>query len=94
MENLARKIAADATDFVILEYARAAAEAEFDIARVRQTKVALIERMVAFGQLEQLQFFKSVRQVTAFFNAWDHGELKLPSPSMPQGRCHQQKRIV
>ena len=80
VENLARKIAADATDFVILEYARAAAEAEFGIARVRQTKVALIERMVAFGQLEQLQFFKSVRQITAFFNALDHGELKLPEP--------------
>ncbi len=80
VENLARKIAADATDFVILEYARAAAEAEFGIARVRQTKVALIERMLAFGQLEQPQLFQSVRQITAFFNALDRGELKLPEP--------------
>jgi hypothetical protein len=52
VENLARKIAADATDVVVLDYARAAAEAEFGIARVRQTKVALIERMFAFGELE------------------------------------------
>ena len=80
VENLARKIAAEATDFVILEYARAAAEAEFGIARVRQAKVALIERMLAFGQLEQPQLFESVRQVTAFFNAWDRGEPKLPTP--------------
>ena len=38
VEELARKIAADATDFVTLDYARAAAEAEFGIARVRQAK--------------------------------------------------------
>jgi hypothetical protein len=74
VENLARKIAAEATDFVILEYARAAAEAEFGIARVRQAKVALIERMLAFDQLEQPQL--SLRH----FNAWDRGELKLPTP--------------
>jgi hypothetical protein len=59
--------------------ARAAAEAEFGIARVRRAKVALIERMLAFGQLEQPQLFESVRQITAFFNAWDRGELKLPA---------------
>jgi hypothetical protein len=78
VENLARKIAAEASDFVTLEYARAAAEAEFGIARVRQAKVALIERMLAFGQLEQPQLFKSVRQAKAFLNALDRGKLKLP----------------
>jgi hypothetical protein len=80
VENLARQIAPDTTDFVVLQYARAAAEAEFGIARVRQTKVALIERMMAFGQFEQPQLFKSVRQITAFFNALDRGELKVPNP--------------
>jgi hypothetical protein len=47
IEKLARKIAADSTNAVILEHARTAAQAEFDLARIRQAKVAVIERMLA-----------------------------------------------
>jgi hypothetical protein len=51
VEALARKIAADATDFVTLEHARSAAEAEFGIARVRQAKIALIEPNVGVWRI-------------------------------------------
>jgi hypothetical protein len=49
VERLARKIAGDRTNAVILEHARAAAQTEFDLARIRQVKVAVIERMLASG---------------------------------------------
>src|SRR5262245_1213681 len=45
LEDLARSIAGDTESAVRLACARAAAEAELDLARVRQAKVALIERL-------------------------------------------------
>jgi hypothetical protein len=80
VEKLAREIAADATDAVTLEYARAAAQAEFDLARIRQVKVAMIERMSAFGELEAPEAFKSVNQIKRFLNAFDRGEMIIPEP--------------
>jgi hypothetical protein len=80
VEELARKIAADATDFVTLDHARAAAEAEFGLARVRQAKVALIERMLAFGGWGPPPLFQSLREIKAFFKGLDRGELDLPTP--------------
>jgi len=44
IERLARKIAGNTEDEIILEHARSAAYAEYDLARVRRVKVALIER--------------------------------------------------
>ncbi len=78
VEKLARKIAGDSKDTVILEWARTAAQAELDLAQIRLLKIALIERFFLFGELEPPQLFKSVRQVTAFFKALDRGELSLP----------------
>ena len=49
VEKSARKIAGGSKDEIILEHARAAAQAEFDLARVRQVKLALIERVSALG---------------------------------------------
>jgi hypothetical protein len=81
VEELARKIAADATYLVTLENARSAAEGEFGVARVRQAKVALIERMLAFGELDPPPLFGSGRQAVAFLTAlWDRGEFKPPKP--------------
>jgi hypothetical protein len=81
VEELARKIAADATYLVTLEDARSAAQGEFGIARVRQAKVALIERMLSFGELDPPPLFRSVRQTVAFLTAlWNRGEFKLPKP--------------
>ena len=50
IERLAQAIAGASTDAVILEAARAAAQAEFDIAQVRQVKVVVIEQMRTVGR--------------------------------------------
>jgi len=47
LDSLARKIAGRSKDAVQIEHARAAAQAELDLARVRRAKVALIERACA-----------------------------------------------
>jgi hypothetical protein len=44
IETFARKIAGNAVDAITLERAREIAQAEFDLARVRRAKVALIVR--------------------------------------------------
>jgi hypothetical protein len=52
LERLARQIAGDSNSEIILELARSAAEAEFDLARVRRAGVALINRVSAFGAID------------------------------------------
>ncbi|MGA8613448.1 MAG: hypothetical protein WB760_17445 [Xanthobacteraceae bacterium] len=49
---MARKLAGATTDAIILEGARAAAQAEFDIAQVRQVKVAVIEHRQTIGEYD------------------------------------------
>ena len=53
VEMLARKIAGNTTDPVVLECAHSIAHAELDLARIRRVKVALIERMLAFGEFDE-----------------------------------------
>ena len=52
IEQLARQIAGGTQNELRLECARAVAAAELDLARVRQAKVALIERVMASGALD------------------------------------------
>lgn len=52
IERLAEKIAGDSTDLVLLEHARSAAHAEFDLAYIRQIKTTLINRILIFGTLD------------------------------------------
>jgi hypothetical protein len=47
VDDLAKKIAAGAADARLLQRARAVAEAELDLRRVRTTKVTLIQRVHA-----------------------------------------------
>jgi hypothetical protein len=54
VETLARQIAGDTEDKLKIELARGAAEAELELARVRRVKVALIERVTAFGRFDSL----------------------------------------
>jgi hypothetical protein len=52
IDELARQIVGDDEDAVCLQLARSVAEAQFALARIRQTKVALIERIRALGAFE------------------------------------------
>jgi hypothetical protein len=52
LDRLARKIAGNCKDKIILEHARAAAHAALDLARVRRVKVAVINRVYARGVLD------------------------------------------
>ena len=49
LAKLVREIAGDSKDAIVLERARAIAQAELDLARVRRAKVALIECASAVG---------------------------------------------
>jgi hypothetical protein len=80
VERLACEIAGDTSDVIILEYARTAAEAEFDLAQIRRVKVAIIERIMAFGEANRPRTFQSLAQVKRFFSGLDRGELVLPNP--------------
>jgi hypothetical protein len=53
LEKRARKIAGNTDDPVTLERAREIVQAEHDLARVRQAKVALIERTRAFAAADR-----------------------------------------
>jgi hypothetical protein len=57
LNALARKIAGDSKNEIVLEHARCAAQAELDLERVRRVKVALIQRVSALGALDPPQGF-------------------------------------
>jgi hypothetical protein len=52
IERLARKIAGDSTDVLTVERARTLAQEEYELALIRQAKVALISRVMASGAFE------------------------------------------
>jgi hypothetical protein len=80
LDRLVREIAGDTKNAIVLERARAVAEAELDLARVRRAKVALIERASAFGELDPPQAFSSVTQIIRLLSAIDRGRV----PSFPE----------
>jgi hypothetical protein len=77
LAKLVREIAGDSKDAIVLERARAIAQAELDLARVRRAKVALIERASAFGELDPPQL--TVTQMIRFVNAFERGR-PIPKP--------------
>ena len=87
IERLAREIAGSATDVLTLEYARDAAQAELDLAQIRRVKIALIERMSAFGEF-RARGFDLEREIKLFFRGRGRGRLNAPilvepAPAMP-----------
>jgi hypothetical protein len=80
LEKLVRKITGDSEDAIVIERARAVAQAELELARVRQAKVALIKRASAFGELDPPQAFSSVTRIIRLLNAIDRGRV----PSFPE----------
>src|SRR5262245_11036787 len=79
LDKLVRKIAGNTEDAIVLERARAIAQAELDLARVRRAKVALIERASSFGELDPPQL--TVTQMIRVLNAFDSGRFIVPKPS-------------
>jgi len=80
LDTLVRKIAGDSEDAIVLERARAIAQAELDLARVRRAKLALIERASAFGELDPPQL--TVTQLIRIANAFDRGKLTIVPKSI------------
>jgi len=78
LDILVRKIAGDSEDAIVLERARAVAQAELDLARMRRAKVALIERASAFGELDPPQL--TVTQMIRLLNAFERGRPIVPKP--------------
>src|SRR5262245_11975173 len=90
LDKLARKIAGGTEDPILLERARAIAQAELDLARVRRAKVALIERASAFGELDPPR--PTLTQMISLLNAFARSRLipgpsTFPNPSPPRRRC-------
>jgi hypothetical protein len=81
LDKLVREIAGDTKDAIMLERARAIAQSELDLARVRRAKVALIERASAFGEFDPPPVLSSVTRIIRCLNALDRGRFLLPKPS-------------
>ena len=78
LDRLVREIAGNTEDPILLERARAVAQAELALARVRRVKVALIERASAFGELDPPQL--TVAQMIRVLNAFGGGRRIVPKP--------------
>jgi hypothetical protein len=78
LDRLVREIGGNTEDPILLERARAIAQAELELARVRRVKVALIERASVFGELDPPQL--TVTQMIRVLNAFDGGRRIVPKP--------------
>ena len=56
---LARQLAGEAEDIIVLEHAREAAQAELERRRIRRVAVAQIERVSAFGRFDVAKIFRT-----------------------------------
>jgi hypothetical protein len=89
IEELARQLAGNSTDAVVLEYAREAAHARFELSRIARAKVALIQIIDINGGLDRPTVCSSIRDIRKFYDAFEHGkiwnppELVDPAASMP-----------
>lgn len=83
VEELARQIAGDCKNRIVLEFARSAAAAELDLAQVRQVRADLIALASSLGSLEPLDFRSSADKVRWLLvrEQWTDGMQRVkPSP--------------
>jgi hypothetical protein len=81
LDKLVREIAGDTEDPILLDRARAIAQAELELARARRAKLALIERACAFGELDPTRSLSSMTRIIRLLNAFYPGRVALPKPS-------------
>ena len=84
IEALARKIVGQSTDPITLENGRTAARTEFDLAGIRSVKLALISRVMVFGQIETPGTFQSLNQIKQYLDTVARGEFIVPEPAEPE----------
>ena len=83
---LARSIAGDHANDEILQLARDAVRAHFDLLRVREVKRDLMERMHALGTVNPLQRFRSISaEIKYVLRQPVLQPLSLPEPINPLG---------
>ena len=85
LETLARQFAGDTDDKTKLGWARVAAEAELELQLIGQLNTTMIERVMAYGDLEEAKFFRSDKEQLRWIKANIHGlagrgPLKSPWP--------------
>ena len=86
VESLASQIAANSNDQDVLYYARIAARAHLDLARIRHVKLDIIERMHQFGSLKPVPLFRSVAaEVRYLMNQPLDEPVHWPDPVDPLG---------
>ena len=83
LEKLARKIAGGIKSEVILQHARDAAYAEFELARIQKVKVALIELVSAFGSIEAPRPLGFATQQFRSLLLMSEGKALFPAPVDP-----------
>jgi hypothetical protein len=83
IEKLARRIAGKCQDEMTLSFARTAAEAEIELARVRKVRLSLIDRAMKLGNLDPPKHFRSTNQEVRWLIAMDrynNGERRTQPP--------------
>jgi hypothetical protein len=83
IDKLARKIAGNTKSEIVLRLARDAAQAEFDLGRIRKVRIALIERVLAVGAVEAPVPFGSHRNYVRHLKLVLAGKAILVGPPAP-----------
>jgi plasmid maintenance system antidote protein VapI len=94
IDRLAREILGESDSVIALAHARSAAEAALDLARIRRTKLALVEHIHAFGHRDLAparlieDAFAASPDVSRGSGCERHGVLAARSASpLPPSRC-------
>jgi hypothetical protein len=99
IERLARNIAGANTDIVTLECARAIAQAEFELAQIRRMKVALVSRVMAFGEVKKASTWQLIAEAQAVFPSArsrraDPSKPRSSSDANNRARAHRRSRTA